>query len=104
MEDMSVIHNSSEVSNWTSADMPGASVAASVIEKAIAQSMAEPNNADFPLEDQNEDDTYIDDGSVAPVHYLGQAADDDFFVQTWLLLGPRKLCSIQSSDVLRFIL
>jgi hypothetical protein len=103
MEDMSVIHNSSEVSNWTSADMPGASVAASVIEKAIAQSMAEPNNADLPLEDQNEDDTYIDDGSVAPVHYLGQGVDDDFFVKILLLLGLRKLCSIQSSDVLRFI-
>jgi hypothetical protein len=46
MEDMSVIHNASEVSNWTRADMPGVSVAASVIEKAIAQSMAEPNDAD----------------------------------------------------------
>jgi hypothetical protein len=80
MNDMSVIHNASEVSNWTRADMPGVSVAASVIEKAIAQSMAEPNDADLPLEDQDEDDTYIDDGSVAPVHYLGQGADDDFFV------------------------
>jgi hypothetical protein len=33
---MSVIHNASEVSNWTRADMPGVSVAASVIEMAIA--------------------------------------------------------------------
>jgi hypothetical protein len=36
MEDMSVIHNASEVSNWTRTDMPGVSVVASVIEKAIA--------------------------------------------------------------------
>jgi hypothetical protein len=58
MEDMSVIHNVSEVSNWTRADMPGVSVAAFVIEKAIAQSMAGPNDADLPLEYQDEDDTY----------------------------------------------
>jgi hypothetical protein len=83
--------------------MTGVSVAAFVIEEAIAQSMAEPNDADLPLEDQDEDDTYINDGSVAPVHYLGQGVDDDFFVKILLLLGLRKLCSIQSSDVLRFI-
>jgi hypothetical protein len=80
MEDMSVIHNASEVSNWTRTDMPGVSVVASVIEKAIAQSIAEPNDAYLPLEDQDEDDTYIDDGSVSSGHYLGQGADDDFFL------------------------
>jgi hypothetical protein len=80
MEDMSVIHNAIEVSNWTSADMPGVSVVTSVIEKAIAQSMADPNDANLPLADQDEDDTYIDDRSAAPVHYLGQGADGDFFV------------------------
>jgi hypothetical protein len=42
--------------------------------------MAQPDDADLPLEDQDENDTYIDDGSVVPVHYLGQGADDDFFV------------------------
>jgi hypothetical protein len=36
MEDMSVIRNASEESNWTRADMLGVCVAAFVIEKAIA--------------------------------------------------------------------
>jgi hypothetical protein len=80
MEDMSIIHNANEVSNWTWVDIPRVSVAASVIEKAIAQSMAESNDADLPLEDQDKDDTYIDDGSVALAHYVGQEADDDFFL------------------------
>jgi hypothetical protein len=42
--------------------------------------MPESNDDDLPLEEQDEDDTYIDDGSVAPAHYVGQGADDDFFV------------------------
>jgi hypothetical protein len=80
MEDMSIIHNANEVSNWTWVDIPRVSVAASVIEKAIAQSMAESNDADLPLEDQDKDDTYMDDGIVALAHYVGQEADDDFFL------------------------
>jgi hypothetical protein len=52
---------------------------ASVIEKALAESVAEPNDSDLSNE-EDQDDTYIGDGHVALVDSIGKGSDDDFFV------------------------
>jgi hypothetical protein len=49
----------------------------SVIEKALAEVVPEPNDSD--LSDEEDDDTYINDGHVAPADSLGEGSDDDFF-------------------------
>ena len=50
---------------------------ASIIEKAIP--VSEPNDEDLVDEDDDNEDTYIDDGHVAPVNSLGQGQDDEVF-------------------------
>ena len=43
-----------------------------------AQAVDEPDDVVFDVDD--EDDTYIDDGVVAPVASAVQGQDDDFFI------------------------
>ena len=50
---------------------------ASIIETAIP--VPEPNDDDLVDEHDDNDDTYIDNGHVAPVNSLGQGQDDEFF-------------------------
>jgi hypothetical protein len=40
--------------------------------------MTEPNDSD--LSDEEYNDTYINDGHVAPADSLGEGSNDDFFV------------------------
>jgi hypothetical protein len=40
--------------------------------------MPEPNDSD--LSDEEYNDTYINDGHVAPADSLGEGSNDDFFV------------------------
>jgi hypothetical protein len=78
VEDMAVSGTHEELKNWRRPLIEGESGDASVIEKALAEATPEPNDSD--LSDEENDDTYINDGHVAPADSLGERFDDDFFV------------------------
>ena len=59
--------------------MEGEAIDTSVIEKAIAHSVPEPNE-DFSDEGEDDVDAYIYDGVVAPAVATDDEADDDFFI------------------------
>ncbi|KAG2562122.1 hypothetical protein PVAP13_8KG239100 [Panicum virgatum] len=59
-------------------DKEGTTGDVSVITQVQAQAVDEPDDAVFDVDD--EDDTYIDDGVVAPVASAVQGQDDDFFI------------------------
>jgi hypothetical protein len=83
VEDMNVSRTNEELTNWRRSDMEGISGDASIIQQAIAGCAPEPTDADLDFladEEHDDDDTYIDDGLVAPVNSLGQGHDDEFFV------------------------
>ena len=67
---MNISSQHEELTNWTRNDLQGVTGDASIIEKAIP--VPEPNDEDLVDEDDDNDDTYIDDGHVAPVNSLGQ--------------------------------
>jgi hypothetical protein len=71
-----------DLTNWRRSDMEGSSGDASIINQALAQSVLEPDHAAFlDAEDDEDYETYIDDGVVAPAATtVGQDQDDDFFV------------------------
>jgi len=77
VETLTISSQHEELTNWTRNDLQGVTVDASIIEKAIP--VPEPNDEDLVDEDDDNDDTYIDDGHVAPVNSLGQGQDDEFF-------------------------
>ena len=77
VETMTISSQHEELTNWTRNDLQGVIGDASIIEKAIP--VPEPNDEDLVDEDDDNDDTYIDDGHVAPVNSLGQGQDDEFF-------------------------
>ena len=54
---------------------------ASVIDKALAESVPEPTTIDLANEDEEDDtDDYIDDGYIAPVNSTVDGVEDVFFV------------------------
>jgi hypothetical protein len=70
-----------DLTNWRRSDMEGSSGDAYVIDEAIAESVPEPDHAAFlDAEDDEDDETYIDDGVVAPATTVGEDQDDDFFI------------------------
>jgi hypothetical protein len=76
IEGMVVSHTHEELKNWRRPLVEGESGDASIIEKVIAEAVTEPNDSD--LSDEEDDDTYINDGHVAPADSLGEGSDDDF--------------------------
>jgi hypothetical protein len=79
VEDMNVSCTHEVLTNWRRPDMEGDSGDASVIEKALAESVADPNDLDLS-DEEDQDDTYIGDGHVAHVDSVGKRSDDEFFV------------------------
>jgi hypothetical protein len=71
VEDMNLSCTHEVLTNWRRPDMEGDSGDASVIEKTLAESIAEPNDSDLS-DEQDQDDTYIGDGHVAPVDSVGE--------------------------------
>jgi hypothetical protein len=69
VEDMAV-SCTHELKNWRRPLAEGESGDASVIEKVLAEVVPEPNDSD--LSDEEDDDTYINDGHVAPTDSLGK--------------------------------
>ena len=77
VETVNISTQHEELTNWTRNDLQGVTGDASIIETAIP--VPEPNDDDLVDEHDDNDDTYIDDGHVAPVNSLGQGQDDEFF-------------------------
>nr|TKW39001.1 hypothetical protein SEVIR_1G149400v2 [Setaria viridis] len=77
VEAMNISSQHEVLINWARNDLQGVTGDARVIEKAIP--VPEPNDEDLVDERDDNDDTYIDDGHVAPVNSLGQGQDDEFF-------------------------
>lgn len=77
VEAMNISSQHEVLINWARNDLQGVTGDARVIEKAIP--VPEPNDEDLVDEHDDNDDTYIDDGHVAPVNSLGQGQDDEFF-------------------------
>ena len=100
LENMCVSRSNEVLMNWRRSDMEGVTGDASVIEKALVEIVEEPN--DIALADEEvDDDTYVDDGYVAPVDSSCNTHDDDFFCSINLSLLDRRT---RSCDVLKLYL
>ena len=70
--------------NWRRSGKEGTTLDAAVIQQVQAEAAPEPDDDDLAFldDDVDEDDTYINDGVVAPVADVDQGQrDDEFFVQ-----------------------
>ena len=79
-EGMSVSSSDEVLVKWRRSDMEGVIGDACVIEKALAEFVEESHDIGLADEEDEEDNTYIDDGYVAPVDSSRDTNDDDFFV------------------------
>ena len=81
IEGINLLGGQQDLTNWTRSDKEGTTGDVSVITQVQAQAVAETDDAVFDVDDEDyEDDTYIDDGVVAPVASAVQGQDDDFFI------------------------
>ena len=79
VEAMNILNQNEDLLAWRRTDLEGVTGDATVIENV--KPMPEPCDEDLiDDEDDDTDDTYIDDGHVAPVNSLGTSLDDEFFV------------------------
>ena len=78
IEGINLLGGQQDLTNWTRSDKEGTTGDVSVITQVQAQAVDEPDDVVFDVDD--EDDTYIDDGVVAPVASAVQGQDDDFFI------------------------
>ena len=78
IEGINLLGGQQDLTNWTRSDKEGTTGDVSVITQVQAQAVDESDDAVFDVDD--EDDTYIDDGVVAPVASAVQGQDDDFFI------------------------
>jgi hypothetical protein len=79
VQDMNqTLHQRMDLTNWRRSDMERSSGDASIFNQALAQPVPEPDHTAF-LEAED-DETYVDDGVVAPPTTVGEGQDDDFFV------------------------
>ena len=74
VENVSIEATHGDLTNWSRSDVEGLSGDATV----LPQPMPEPDHDDIPSEDEG-DETYTEDGVVAPLAEP-EADDDDFFV------------------------
>ena len=67
--------------SWTRSDKEGTTGDVSIIAQVQAEAADEPNHVALLDDDKDEeDDTYIDDGVVAPIVCGVESRDDDFFI------------------------
>ncbi|KAG2549609.1 hypothetical protein PVAP13_9KG254713 [Panicum virgatum] len=78
IEGINLLGGQQDLTNWTRSDKEGTTGDVSVITQVQAQAVDELDDAVFDVDD--EDDTYIDDGVVAPIASVVQGQDDDFFI------------------------
>jgi hypothetical protein len=79
VEDMNVANTQKEVNNWRRSDIEGVSGDATVIQRAFAESVPEPNDDELSNEEHDMNETYIEVRLIAPVDSSSQGPDDDFF-------------------------
>ena len=66
VEDMNVEQQNEDVTTWSRSGLEGATIDASVIERALTTATPEPKHDDLFDEDEDPDDTYLADGVVPP--------------------------------------
>lgn len=69
-----------DLTNWTRSDKEGTTGDVSLIARVQAEAVDEPDHAAFDDDEDEEDDTYIEDGVVAPIVSGVEGQDDDFFI------------------------
>ncbi|KAJ1254657.1 hypothetical protein BS78_K008100, partial [Paspalum vaginatum] len=80
VQDMNIAHIELDMATWSRSNLEWVTGDVSVIEKARVECQEEePCHLQFE-DDEEEDDTYIDDGRVAPAASVAQELDDEFFV------------------------
>jgi hypothetical protein len=77
VEDMVMVSQISELTNWTRNDLDGLTGDANIIQTVVP--VPEPDLDDIPDDYDDSDDTYVNDGHVAPVNTLGQGEEDELF-------------------------
>jgi hypothetical protein len=77
VEDMVMVSQISELTNWTRNDPEGLTGDANIIQTAVP--MPESDLDGIPDDYDDSNDTYVNDGHVAPVNTLGQGEEDEFF-------------------------
>jgi hypothetical protein len=78
--DMNVVHTQEDMTTWVRSDMEWLSGDVCLIQKAVVECRDdEPCDSELDNDD-DEDDTYIDDGHVAPFQSVEQDSEDDFFI------------------------
>ena len=77
---MNISNQIHDLTNWSRNDVEDATVDAKVIEEARQAPTSEPSFADIVEDDNEDDDTYVTDGVVAPaVDSSHGGGEDDFF-------------------------
>jgi hypothetical protein len=78
IEGINLLGEHQDLTNWSRSDKEGTTGDVSVINQVRAEAVDEPDNDVFDVDDEHDvDDTYIDDGIVAPI--VQDAQDDEFF-------------------------
>jgi hypothetical protein len=77
---MNVVHTQEDMTTWVRSGMEGVSGDVYVIKKALAECQDDEPCALELDNDDDMDDTYIDDGHVAPLQSVEQDSEDDFFI------------------------
>ncbi|KAG2557508.1 hypothetical protein PVAP13_8NG216302 [Panicum virgatum] len=81
VEHMNISNKIHDLTNWSRNDVEDATVDAKVIEEARQAPTTEPSFADIVEDNDEDDDTYITNGVVAPaVDSSHGGGEDDFFV------------------------
>lgn len=78
IEGINLLGEHQDLTNWSRSDKEGTTGDVSVINQVRAEAVDEPDDDVFDVDDEHDaDDTYIDDGVVAPI--VQDAQDDEFF-------------------------
>jgi hypothetical protein len=81
IEVINLLDGQQYLTNWIRSDKEGTTGDVSVIAQVQTEAVDEPDDAVFDGDDEDdEDDTYIDDGVVAPLAFGVEGEDDDFFI------------------------
>ncbi|WVZ49340.1 hypothetical protein U9M48_000708 [Paspalum notatum var. saurae] len=80
VQDMNIAHTELDMTTWSRSNLEWVTGDVSVIEKAHVEHQEEESCHLQFEDDEEEDDTYIDDGHVAPAVSIPQEVDDEFFV------------------------
>jgi hypothetical protein len=81
IEVINLLDGQQNLTNWTRSDKERTTRDVSVIAQVQTEAVDEPDDVVFDGDDEDdEDDTYIDDGVVAPLAFGVEGEDDDFFI------------------------